>query len=85
MPNTITATELARNTRTILDQVLSHQVAISVERNQRVIAQIVPVARPMSAREVLSGLHATMTVDDARQWLRESRARFDEDMRDPWA
>lgn len=85
MPNTVTATELARNTRTVLDQVLSQGMAISVERNQRVIAQIVPVARPMCAREVLSSLQPTLTAADACQWLRDSRADFDEGLGDPWA
>ena len=85
MPNMITATELARHTRTVLDRVLSCREVISVERNRRVIAQIVPVARSMSAREVLSGLHATLSADDGRRWLRDSRAGFDEDVRDPWA
>lgn len=82
---TVTATELARHTRDVLDQVTSQGQSIAVERNRRVIAQIVPAQRSMTARQVLASLRAMLPADQATSWLEESRQGFDDALRDPWA
>ncbi|MBL0029264.1 MAG: type II toxin-antitoxin system Phd/YefM family antitoxin [Rhodanobacteraceae bacterium] len=82
---TVTATELARRTREILDQVLSEGETIVVERNARPIAELVPAPRRMTARQALAGLQSMVSVDDAKRWLDDSRDEFGNDVRDPWA
>ncbi|TDA49196.1 type II toxin-antitoxin system Phd/YefM family antitoxin [Burkholderia pyrrocinia] len=82
---TITATELARHTRQILDQVAQHRETVMVERNQTVIARLVPADPVMNAAQALDGLPLSFGADDAARWLRDSRAGFEDGVRDPWA
>lgn len=81
----ITATELARNTREILDGVASHGDVVIVERNRTPIARITPPERTMTAAQALAGLRPTLACKQAADWLRDSRGTFDEDVPDPWA
>lgn len=81
---TVTATDLARNTRTILDQVTSDGETVEVERNQRIVATLIPAVRQMTAREALAGLRPMLSRTQAGQWLEDSRAAFDDGVRDPW-
>jgi len=80
---TITATDLARNTRAILDQVAGGE-AVDVERNQRIIATLVPAVRSMTAQEALAGLRPMLSRTWAGQWLKDSRTGFDDGVRNPW-
>jgi antitoxin (DNA-binding transcriptional repressor) of toxin-antitoxin stability system len=86
---TISATDLARNTREILDQVVSRGETVTIERNRTVIAQIVPPERTMTAAQALAGLGLPMlTPKQAAAWLtdsKDSKDDFDETVRDPWA
>lgn len=82
---TITATELARHTRQILDQVTQQRETVVVERNQTVIACLVPADPVMNAAQALEGLPLSLGADDAARWLRDSRASFEDGVRDPWA
>jgi antitoxin (DNA-binding transcriptional repressor) of toxin-antitoxin stability system len=82
---TISATELARNTSKILDRVINRGEIVKVERNRAVIAQIIPPAPSMTAAEVLSGLVPSLSEEQAAAWLRDSRDAFDQTVRDPWA
>ena len=86
---TISATELARNTSKILDWVVSRGEGVAVERNRAVIAQIVPPARTMTAAQALSGLEPGLSPGRAAAWLRDSRGEggegFGQAVRDPWA
>jgi antitoxin (DNA-binding transcriptional repressor) of toxin-antitoxin stability system len=91
---TISATELARNTSKILDRIISRGEGVSVERNRAVIAQIVPPTRTMTAAQALSGLEAGLFREHAAAWLKDSREDyvvgkefvegFDQAVRDPW-
>jgi antitoxin (DNA-binding transcriptional repressor) of toxin-antitoxin stability system len=85
--HTISATDLARNTREILDQVASTGQAISVSRNQTVIAQIVQPQSLMTASQALDGLPTTpaLSKKQANDWLKDSKAAFVESVRNPWA
>lgn len=83
---TISATDLARNTREILDKVASGGESVAVERNHTLIAQIVPPVRTMTASQALAGLTLPMlTPTQASAWLKDSRQDFGDAVRDPWA
>ncbi|WP_159587426.1 type II toxin-antitoxin system Phd/YefM family antitoxin [Chelativorans xinjiangense] len=82
--HTVSATELARNTREILDMVVGGDEIVMVERNRTVIAWITPPERTMNAAQALAGLQPAMTPEQATAWLKESRGVFDEAVRDPW-
>ena len=82
----ISATELARNTREILDRVASRGETVAVERNHTLIAQIIPQQRRMTAAQALAGLtFPTLTPAQSTAWLRESKTDFGDAVRDPWA
>ena len=81
---TVSATELARNTRDILDKVASRGEIVMVERNRAVVARITPPERTVTAAEALAALRPSMTLDQAAAWLRQSRETFDDAVLDPW-
>jgi antitoxin (DNA-binding transcriptional repressor) of toxin-antitoxin stability system len=84
---TISATELARNTRQILDTVVSRGETVTIERNHSVVAQIVPPLRQMNAAQALVGLttRPALTSAQAKRWLKASKSNFDNGVKDPWA
>ncbi len=83
---TISATELVRNMREILDTVVLTGEPVSVERNGVMIAQIVPPERTMTARQALAGLAFPMlTPSEAKAWLKDSKGGFDDEVRNQWA
>lgn len=81
----ITATDLARNTRKILDKVASRGETVAIERNHIVIAKIVPPEQTMTAAQALDGLLPMLTPTQGAEWLKDSKEDFDQAMRDPWA
>lgn len=84
--HTITATDLARNTREILDQVASHGETMAIERNHTLIAHIIPPQRSMTASQALAGLTLpVLTLAQASAWLNDSKGAFGDEVRDPWA
>ncbi len=83
---TISATDLARNTREILDRVATGGESVVIQRNHMMIAQIIPPERSMTAAQALTGLSfPTLTKEQASAWLRDSKAGFDDTVHDPWA
>ena len=83
---TISATDLARNTREVLDKVANRGETVAVERNHALIAKIVPAEPSMTATEALMGLPLPMlTAAQASAWLKDSREGCDEEVRNPWA
>jgi len=81
----ISATELARNTRQILDRVAGLGEIIAIERNHTLIAQIVPSERTMNAEQAFADLRPMLTSRQGSQWLRDSKEDLDDTVRDPWA
>ena len=70
---TISATDLARHTREILDKVASGGETVIIERNHTVIAQIVPPERTVTATQALAGLGLPqLTPQQAAAWLKDS-------------
>lgn len=82
---TISATDLARNTRKILDAVAGQGETVLVERNHVAIACIVPPEPVISASQALAGFRPLLTPQQAAGWLQDSRNAFDEGLTDPWA
>jgi antitoxin (DNA-binding transcriptional repressor) of toxin-antitoxin stability system len=82
--STISATELARNTREVLDRVISRGETVAIERNRTTIARIVPPELHMTAAEALADLKPMLSREQAASWYQDSRQGFDETVRDPW-
>ncbi len=83
---TISATELARNTREILDTVASQGETVAIERNHIMIAQIVPPERTMTAAQALAGFEfPLLTPKQTAAWLKDRKGEFGEGVVDPWA
>lgn len=83
---TISATDLARNTREILDKVASRGETVIIERNHTTIAQIMPPLQTMTASQALAGLTLpVLTLAQAAAWLKDSKGDFSDGVRDPWA
>ncbi len=83
---TISATELARNTREILDRVVIQGETVTIERNHTLIAQLMPPQRTMTAAQALAGLRwPVLTPTQAKAWLKDSRGNFGDAVLDPWA
>ncbi len=83
---TVSATDLARNTREILDKVASQGESITIERNHTTVAKIIPPERIMTAHQALASLVLpTLTPLQASEWLRDSKQNFGEAVHDPWA
>lgn len=70
---TITTTELARNLHRILDSVEFRGEKVTVVRNKRATARILPVAPRMTALEAMSDLYRTLPESAAAGWLEDSR------------
>jgi antitoxin (DNA-binding transcriptional repressor) of toxin-antitoxin stability system len=81
---TVTATDLARNTRKIIDSVSNGETVV-VERNHAQVARIVPAEVTMTARDALADLRVTLAPRQAAAWLDESRGEFGDSLCDPWA
>lgn len=82
---TITATDLARHTRHVLDQVVRGGQAVTIERNHAPVARLVPATPHMTAAQALADLPTTLSGREAAQWLQDSRGDFDDTVRSPWA
>lgn len=82
----VTATDLARNFRTMLDKVEFHHEELLVLRNNHAVARVIPFPAPMTAQEVFSDLHRILPEKAAKGWLADSRSdelRSNE-VSDPW-
>jgi antitoxin (DNA-binding transcriptional repressor) of toxin-antitoxin stability system len=88
---TITATELARNLRQVLDRLAVEGEEVVIERNHQRIARLVPGPGRQTALEAMADLYRTLTPDAAANWLqdvgRETDSATDarDEIRDPWA
>jgi antitoxin (DNA-binding transcriptional repressor) of toxin-antitoxin stability system len=81
----ITATDLARNLKRMLDHVEFKRETLAIVRNNQQIARIVPGAAHQTALEAMGDLYRTLSDDAARGWVRDSRTRgTTKELRDPW-
>lgn len=85
---TITATELARNLRSILDQVRETGEEYVVERGRQPVARVSPTPGLKTAAEALADLYRTLDPAAAATWEHDARrgdAALSDKLRDPWA
>jgi len=80
---TISASDLARNTSAILERILLGET-VRVLRNRTEIAHIVPARRTMTAAQAIAGIGGRLTPEEGEAFLRDSRGDFDEEVRNPW-
>lgn len=84
---TVSATELARNFKSMLDSVEFKHEELIVVRNNHEVARIIPGLSTMTALEAMADVYCTL--DDAgATWLadaKRSRNTLKDRIRDPWA
>jgi len=84
---TITATELARNLRKVLDKVAETGGEYSIERNRQVVARVVPGVPEQNALEAMADLYQRLPAKAAETWQEDARRageKLDDRLRDPW-
>lgn len=86
---TITATELARKLRQVLDSLVAGGEEILVERNHQLVARILPGPGRRTALEALADLYRTLPEDAAAGWEADGKGMavdqaIDSAVRDPW-
>ncbi|CAB3774938.1 type II toxin-antitoxin system Phd/YefM family antitoxin [Paraburkholderia humisilvae] len=82
---TITATDLARRTSQILDDVLRGDEVV-VERNETPIARIIPARRVVTVAQLLATLPSGMTRKEGQAWQDDMKGGpFDDRVGEPWA
>lgn len=86
---TITATQLARNLREVLDRLAVEGGEIIVERNHRQVARILPGPGCQSALEAMADLYRTLSPEAGAGWERDGRGgpgsrTVGDEFRDPW-
>jgi len=79
----ISASDLARNTSTILERILTGET-VSVMRNRTEIAHIIPAKRNITAAQAIAGIGGKLTPAQGDSWLKDSRGEFEEEVTNPW-
>lgn len=85
---TVSATELARNFKAMLDTVEFKHEELIVLRNNHEVARIIPGLSTMTALEAMADIYRTLHEDAGDKWLedaRRSRETLKDGVRDPWA
>lgn len=88
---TLTATDVARNFRSVLDAVEREQEEVVVVRNRRQVARLVPEPLEQNALEVLSDLVSKLdektgaSLTEAIRKSRKSHSGTLSELRNPWA
>lgn len=83
----ITATELARNLGTVLDQVRETGEEYLVERGRQPVARVLPTPSRLTAEQGLADLYRTLDPADAKTWdvdARRGYSALSHALRDPW-
>ena len=70
---TITATELARNLRRVLDRIVADGEEIMIERNHQQIARLVAGPGRQNALEAMADLYRSLPEDVAATWEKDAR------------
>ena len=83
---TITATELSRNFRVMLNRVEFQHEELIIVRNNTPVARLIPDAGAMTAEEAFADIYRILPEEAGKTWLADSRLeeRICE-VRDPWA
>jgi antitoxin (DNA-binding transcriptional repressor) of toxin-antitoxin stability system len=70
---TVTATELARNLRRVLDRLAIEGEEILIERNGEQVARLVPGPARQTALEAMADLYRTLPEEAAATWQADGR------------
>ena len=83
---TITATDLSRNFRVMLNRVEFQREELLIVRNNSPVARLVPDSGTMTAAEAFSDLYRTLPREAGENWLADSRLDDSKkgEVRDPW-
>ena len=84
---TITATELARNLRQVLDRLVLEGEEVEIERNNQRIARLIPGPGRQTALQAMADIYRTLPPDAAAGWAEAGRQlteNLDKGVRDPW-
>ncbi len=85
---TITATEMTRKFKQMMDLVEFQGEELIIVRNNHQVAKIIPGPAKMTALEAMSDLYRTLPEDAAKHWIKDSR-KFPKgslsEVKDPWA
>ncbi len=84
---TVTATDLSRNFRAMLNRVEFQHEELLIVRNNCPVARLVPGPATMTAAEAFADIYQTLPPAAGAHWLADSRladSRSDE-VRNPWA
>ena len=83
---TITATELARNFRVMLNRVEFQHEELLIVRNNAPVARLIPDVGAMTAAEAFSDLYRMLPTEAGENWLADSRLADDtsDEVRDSW-
>ena len=85
---TMTATEVNRKFRQVLDSLANNGQEIVVIRNHQPVARLIPGTPRMNALEALADLHRTLDNCEADSWLQDMAVAdrpVGKELRDPWA
>ena len=87
----VSATEFARNFSRMLDQVEHQGITISIVRNRKQVATVLPKLRQQSATEAFGDLYRPLAGAVKDDWMADSRrvgrafkGRLDSKRQDPW-
>lgn len=85
----ITATELARKFKQMMNLVEFQGEELIIVRNNHQVARIIPGLATMTALEAMSDLYRTLPEDAGATWIKDSREGVTtadlSEVRDPWA
>jgi prevent-host-death family protein len=83
---TVTATDLSRNFRVMLNRVEFQHEELLIVRNNFPVARLIPGPATMTAAEAFEDLYRTLPQDAGKTWLADSRLddRQNDEVRDPW-
>ena len=84
---TITATDLSRNFRVMLNRVEFQHEELLIVRNNTPVARLVPGPATMTAAEAFADLYRILPQEAGNSWLADSRLNdaATGEVRDPWA
>jgi antitoxin (DNA-binding transcriptional repressor) of toxin-antitoxin stability system len=84
---TLTATDVSRNFSHVLDDVIFRGEEITITRNKRAIAKLVPGTPHLTAIEALADVYSTIDPGDGKEWIEDIESlnkSMDEERKDPW-
>jgi prevent-host-death family protein len=83
---TVTATDLSRNFRVMLNRVEFQHEELLIVRNNSPIARLIPGPASMTAAEAFTDLYNTLPEGAGTTWLADSRVddSLESEVRDPW-